>query len=202
MPASASPAAQDKSGLRARIRFARRQRSADARHACRHGIAEHALQALDRSQPTAVACFIDAAGEPPTIALLQALWAQGIEVLTPRVHGNELEWVVTTPTSELTPGAFGIPEVRTGALGSLDDVQAMVIPALAVDRDGFRLGQGGGFYDRVLSERSGRLPVIAVVFSDEDGIDVPLEAHDMPVDAVVTEAGVRWIRPAASPASR
>lgn len=201
MPANASHAPQDKASLRARIRFARRQRSSDERQACRHGIAEHALEALQHCEATTVACFIDAAGEPPTTALLQALWAQGIVVLTPRVHGPDLEWVVTTPTSELTAGAFGIPEVRTGALGSLDDVQAMLIPALAIDGDGYRLGQGGGFYDRTLGDGRAHAPVLAVVFSDEDGIAVPREPHDVAVDGVITEAGVRWVRPVGSPAT-
>jgi 5-formyltetrahydrofolate cyclo-ligase len=202
MPAKASPASQDKASLRARIRHARRQRSSDERQACRHGIAEHALAALERCDATTVACFIDAAGEPPTTALLQALWAQGMVVLTPRVHGPELEWVVTTPTSELTAGAYGIPEVRAGELGSLDDVQAMLIPALAIDHDGVRLGQGGGFYDRTLGGGRPHPPVLAVVFSDEDGIEVPREPHDMAVDAVITETGVRWVRPIASQATK
>lgn len=71
---------------------------------------------------------------------------------------------------------------------SLKEADLIVIPALAASADGTRLGQGGGWYDRALMHRSPGIPVVAAIFDDEvleAGI-IPAEAHDVPVDAIVT----------------
>ena len=69
------------------------------------------------------------------------------------------------------------------------DVELVVVPALAVDRRGNRLGRGAGFYDRALAG-SRPATVVAVIYDDELLDTVPAEAHDVPVHAVLTPAGL------------
>ena len=71
---------------------------------------------------------------------------------------------------------------------SLTEADLIVIPALAASADGARLGQGGGWYDRALTHRRPGVPVVAVIFDDEvlDPGEIPTEAHDVPIDAIVT----------------
>ena len=77
---------------------------------------------------------------------------------------------------------------------TLADADLILVPALAAGLDGARLGQGGGWYDRTLPHRNPAAPVVAVVFDDEvleAGI-IPLEAHDVPVDAIMTPTRIAW----------
>lgn len=71
---------------------------------------------------------------------------------------------------------------------SLKEANLIIIPALAASVDGTRLGQGGGWYDRALTHRFPGVPVVAVIFDDEvlDPGEIPTEAHDVPIDAIIT----------------
>ncbi len=148
---------------------------------------------VDERRSRCVACYFSLATEPSTAPLLDELWAAGIVVLTPRVRGTELEWIHSLPESPYTSGAFGIREVQGGHAEALVEADLVFMPALAVSTSGVRLGQGGGFYDRALS-RLEQIPLlIALLYAEEDSIDVPGQAHDVPVDVVATERGIRWI---------
>ena len=85
----------------------------------------------------------------------------------------------------------------TKAAFGLVDADVVIAPALAVDSNGVRLGQGGGWYDRALEHVRPGTKVIAVVFPEEvyDATDrpLPLEKHDRTVDAVATPLGWRWL---------
>ena len=94
-------------------------------------------------------------------------------------------------TDELRPGWAGIPEPTGPGLGidALGQADVIVVPCLAVSRDGSRLGMGGGWYDRALHHRRPGTPVWALANADEVLPKLPSEPHDLPVDAVVTENG-------------
>ena len=86
------------------------------------------------------------------------------------------------------------------ALGSeaLSGADLILVPALAGGLDGTRLGQGGGWYDRALPHRCPTAPVVAVIFDDEvlEPGQIPLEAHDVPIDAIITPTRtIRVTRP-------
>ena len=123
-----------------------------------------------------------AAGRPGTGAA-----AHGRRVLLPiTLDDMQLDWAEYTGAADLAPAAFGLLEPTGPRLG-LDAIAAadvILAPALAIDRLGHRLGQGGGCYDRALPRASGE--VIAVVADDELVESLPTEAHDLPVAAVVT----------------
>ena len=73
---------------------------------------------------------------------------------------------------------------------AINDVGLILVPAAAVDRSGVRMGWGRGYFDKTLGSMSSRPPVFAVVFDDELVDELPREAHDAPVDGVVTPSGI------------
>ena len=73
-------------------------------------------------------------------------------------------------------------------------LDAVLVPAAAVDRDGNRLGWGKGYYDRFLQSVDGSPLVVAVVFDSDIVSSVPIEPHDVPVNAIVTEFEVAFVQ--------
>ncbi|GAB3818941.1 hypothetical protein GCM10028820_22130 [Tessaracoccus terricola] len=137
-----------------------------------------------------VALYASRPAEPGTAGLLEALLAQGREVLLPKLRRSP-DWARFGGAAELVPGWAGIPHPPGPALGpaALGRADVAVVPCLAVGRDGSRLGTGGGWYDRALPHRREGVPVWALARADEVLDGVPTLPHDIPVDAVVTEAG-------------
>lgn len=180
---------------RRRIRAARASRPHDPADAS--AIAEHVLDLEVIQQAckagAAIACYAARNEEPPTTELRSALRAAGARVLLPRVDGSDLVWIEEDTHTELIPNRWAIPE-PSGA-PSDQTPAAWVIPALAIDQDGYRLGQGGGYYDRALADLpdDSQEPVIAIVFEDEVVAELPRENHDHPVDVAVTPERVRWL---------
>ncbi|MFV2017592.1 5-formyltetrahydrofolate cyclo-ligase [Micromonospora sp. LOL_023] len=95
----------------------------------------------------------------------------------------------------LSRGAAGLREPTGRRLGpaAIADADLVVVPALAVDLQGVRLGRGGGSYDRALARVHPGVPVVALVHDGEVLPDLPAQAHDRPVTAVLTPAGLRWL---------
>lgn len=184
-----------KADLRARVRAARRARTEDGRREAADALARHGLTLLPPA-PATVATYLSLPAEPGTDRLNAALLAAGYAVRAPRIRGDYLEWVELTTDSELHDGPMGIREPVGPALpaSALADVSVVFLPALAADRRGLRLGQGGGYYDRALAQvpthgDGGPLRVV-VLFDDEVLDDVPTEPHDCRVDVALTPATV------------
>jgi 5-formyltetrahydrofolate cyclo-ligase len=187
---------------RRRIRQARQQRSARSREADARALADVVTAIPQVAAARCVSAYVARPSEPGTGALLEALAARGTRVLLP-VLGTGLarDWAAYAGPDDLQERAPGRPPEPSGpALGAaaLADADAVLVPALAVDTDGTRLGQGGGWYDRALADARPGTPVIAVTYADEvhDAATEPLPraGHDRPVDAVATPQGVRWLR--------
>lgn len=138
--------------------------------------------------PRRVTCYASYGTEPETTVLREQLSAAGFEVLLPRVVGDDLEWVVDGPETEMS--SMGIAE-PCGPAVPLEPVRAMLMPALAVTPRGDRIGKGGGYYDRVLASlERGSTMLIAIVGDDDVVPSLPTEPHDQRVDAVVTPTRV------------
>mgnify|MGYP005811989769 CR=1 FL=1 len=187
---------------RRRIRQARQQRSARSREADGRALAQVALKIPQVAAARCVAAYAPRPGEPITGPLLEALAERGIRVLLP-VLGTSLQrdWAEYAGPDDLRERAPGRPPEPGGpALGAaaIADADVVLVPALAVDTTGTRLGQGGGWYDRALHEARPGTPVIALTYAEEvhDAVAEPLPraAHDRPVDAVATPAGITWFR--------
>jgi 5-formyltetrahydrofolate cyclo-ligase len=185
--------AEQKAALRRTLRERRAARDDAGREAAGARLAGHAGALPART----VAAFVGTKTEPPTLPLLDALRHGGGRVLLPVLQPDmDLAWAEFESGAALRPARLGLLEPAGPSLGldAVRDAELVLAPALAVDRAGRRLGQGGGSYDRALERSSA--PVVAVVF-DEELLDepIPVEPHDRPVAGVLTpEGGLRWLR--------
>ncbi|MGW5609578.1 5-formyltetrahydrofolate cyclo-ligase [Streptomyces sp. NPDC003753] len=164
-------------------------------------LAERALELPELAHARTVAAYVSVGSEPGTLALLDALRARGVRVLLPvLLPDNDLDWGTYAGSDSLVTvrhgGRMALLEPAGERLGpeAVREADAVLLPGLAVDAHGMRLGRGGGSYDRVLSrlERAGADPALVVLLYDTEVVErVPEEAHDRPVHAVVTPSGVR-----------
>ncbi|WEH33939.1 5-formyltetrahydrofolate cyclo-ligase [Streptomyces sp. AM 4-1-1] len=160
-------------------------------------LAREALRLPELAGASTVAAYVSVGSEPGTRALLDALRARGVRVLLPvLLPDNDLDWALYGGADHLVPAARGLSEPDGIRLGpdSVLDADAVLLPGLAVDGRGMRLGRGGGSYDRVLARlaAAGAHPALVVLLYDDEVVArVPEEPHDHPVDAVVTPAGAR-----------
>jgi len=179
-----------KGALRASI-LQRRASCSDAdRAAAAEAIAAHLATAGFAQVPT-VAAYLSMGTEPGTGPLIDTLLARGTEVIVPVTSTDgALDWARYMPDARLTRSTLGVPEPDGPRLGAdaIAGAGLVIVPALAVDQAGWRLGRGAGYFDRALVHAGG--PICALVYADELLPDVPHEDHDIPVDLVVTEAGI------------
>ena len=178
-----------KTALRAALLRRRRERSAEERATAAAAVATALVRSL--AGTCTMAAYVPDDTEPGAGRLPAAFTQLGARVLLPVVprSGTALTWAVDS--GRLAPGRFGLlepvgPRLGETALGAADVV---VVPALAVDRRGVRLGRGGGFYDRALAHARPDAVLVAVVFDDEFVDELPAEPHDRLVSAVVTPSG-------------
>lgn len=150
-----------------------------------------ALAAWTTSIPgDTVCCYLPVGTEPGSLELVTSLATQGRRVLLPIVVGPApLDWAAYDGT--LAPGPFGLQEPGGPRLGAdaIASADAVVVPALAVDIAGHRLGRGGGHYDRSLPLASPEAPRVAVVRDVEVVTELPAESHDVIMTAVLTPIG-------------
>ena len=150
---------------------------------------------------TTVAAFLSLPTEPDTAPLIQRFRERSCRILLPAVHGRNLDWMILpSEPADFTIGVLGIREVSAESIGHdaapLLNCSLVLVPCLAVNTDGRRLGQGGGYYDRIIAElppvaRGGPL-LIGVCFPGECGINIPVEGHDAALHACLTSAGLHW----------
>ena len=186
-----SGARAEKDRLRRRLLTARRDRSPADHRAVADSLAWHATSEPSVARARRVAAYLSMPTEPGTGPLLAALTGNGAEVLVPRVRPDgTLDWVALDAGAPIREGPLGVPEPDGPALEAraLDHVDLVLVPALAVDHDGRRLGRGTGYYDRALTGVTALR--CAILFAAELLPEVPHEPHDQPVDLVLTEAGL------------
>ncbi|MFD6939132.1 5-formyltetrahydrofolate cyclo-ligase [Streptomyces goshikiensis] len=194
------PNPTEKALLRRELLAARRALSAgDCRTAAR-ALSRSALALPELAGAGTVAAYVSVGTEPGTRELLDALRAAGKRVLLPvLLPDNDLDWAAYEGPGSLAeaahPGKMRLLEPAGPRLGpdAVTGADAVLLPGLAVDARGMRLGRGGGSYDRVLErlERAGAHPALVVLLYDEEVVArVPEEPHDHPVKAVATPSGV------------
>ncbi|WP_338931507.1 5-formyltetrahydrofolate cyclo-ligase [Streptomyces netropsis] len=160
-------------------------------------LGRRALELPELARARTVAAYVSVGREPGTRALLEALRARGVRVLLPvLLPDNDLDWGLYRGADLLVRASRGLLEPDGERLGpdAVTGADTVLLPGLAVDGRGMRLGRGGGSYDRVLArlERAGATPArVVLLYDDEVVARVPEEPHDHPVHAVVTPGGVR-----------
>lgn len=194
MPISAFDA--DKKALRA---WARRQRAEflsqddDSRMEMSTRLSDAFLALIAERTWIHIAVFIPLPGEPDIWTPSQQLIAtQAARIYAPRMMPeNQLDLVMMTNTTALVRGPFGViePPLESNALADLTTLDAIFIPGLAFSKDGGRLGFGGGWYDRLLARIPDKTIKIGVCWNELLIDSVPMDAWDVHVDGILTEAG-------------
>jgi 5-formyltetrahydrofolate cyclo-ligase len=160
-------------------------------------LASHAA-ALDIPPNSLIGAYAALPGEADPHLLLKALAAGGHKLAFPRVEakGAPLVFHHWKPGRELTRGTFGIAE--PSAAWPIAHPHILLVPLLAFDRRGHRLGYGGGYYDRTLEALRAHesIRAIGVAYAGQEVDSIPDENHDRLLDMVATEEGVRCFRPA------
>ena len=123
----------------------------------------------------------------PSVAMAAHQGPVGVPVIMGA--GQPLKFREWTPGCALIEGEFG---AKIPAEGAWIEPEILIVPMVAWDRRGFRLGYGGGFYDRTLEGLRAKRPTIAIgfAFAAQELPEVPVEPVDQPLDALVTETGV------------
>ena len=138
-----------------------------------------------------VLCYVSVNDEADTRALIDYLLEIGKDVYVPHCKNRVMNFYQLNNTDELIEGAFGIPTVDTSAKTPLVDFDKCIciVPALAFDMKGYRLGYGGGYYDRFLDGKN----IFKLGISYEICLTqtLPCDPFDITVDAVITEKAIR-----------
>ena len=169
-------------------------------------LAEQARQANLIHSFTTVAAFASMGSEMSMTPMLQALFDSNCRVLVPRLgEGTDIGWSELDSIHDLrdqtnsdgSTNTHRPQEPSNSVCGpeALKNAGLIIVPAFAVDHEGFRLGRGGGWYDRALEYRAVGSRVVAVCWPWEPtDKPVPHEAHDIPVDGVLTPDGCGRLR--------
>ena len=133
--------------------------------------------------------FYGVGTEPRTAPLLPALWALGKEVYLPVcLPARQIEARLVEPDCLMAQSAFGIPEPAESCPAiARDALDFILVPALCYDRRGYRLGQGGGYYDRYLASYTGQTAGLCRARLLQERL--PVESFDVPVPCIITEGG-------------
>ncbi|MGW1276294.1 5-formyltetrahydrofolate cyclo-ligase [Streptomyces tsukubensis] len=195
--AASAPPADGKRALRRTLLDARARLTSEETDAAARALTRHALELPELTGASTVAAYVSVGREPGTRTLLDALRTRGVRVLLPvLLPDDDLDWGEYEGADRLVRAGRGLLEPEGPRLGpgAVREAGAVLLPGLAVDGRGMRLGRGGGSYDRVL-ERLAAVPVppclVVLLYAHEVVVHVPEEAHDRPVHAVVTPDGVR-----------
>jgi 5-formyltetrahydrofolate cyclo-ligase len=172
------------------------------RAAAARGIRDQLLEMPQLAAAGTIAAYYSIGTEPDTHSLIFALWKRGSYVVLPvLLPDGDLDWASYEGPDSLAPGPQGLlhPTEPVRGPGTVSRADVVLVPALAVDTSGARLGRGGGSYDRVLARVGGQVPTIGLIYDGELLPSVPTEQHDRAVRAVVQPThGITWL-PTESP---
>ena len=176
---------------RARLLAARAELTAELLETAAVALAGHVLARLGGCRR--IAAYVPMGREPGSLRLLDMLRDGGTEVLLPVVVPDGLDWARYGGGDELVAGTLGTraPAGPRLGLAALATAEAVLVPALAVDRRGVRLGRGGGYYDRALVAAPAGVPRVALLHDGELVERLPADPWDMTVTSVV-EPAIGW----------
>lgn len=182
-----------KIALRDQLSTERRRRSLAALVEDAAALAELLVSQPEVRRAATLAAYVSTSHEPGTGPLLDRLRNLGRRVLVPVLRADDdLDWAPYHGPDSLVRARRGLLQPAAPPLGvdAVAGVDAVLVPALAVDRTGMRLGRGGGSYDRALARVPADTWVCALLHEGEVVDEVPADAHDRPVQAAATAAGV------------
>lgn len=199
MTAASKRLKQAKRAVRREVLAARDAISADERAAMSAAIAQRLLGLPEAEDAATVMAFWSFGSEVDTARLIDRLVAEGRVVALPRIEDADVVPVAYQPGDPMAATTFGAMEPTAGRALGPDQLDLVVVPGVAFDRDGNRVGYGGGFYDRLLPRLRPGVPAVGVAFGLQVVGRVPSGGTDRVVDTIVTEDEV--FRPRSRPGS-
>ena len=176
----------DKKALRREIGAKKRAMSAEEIEQASARLAEKFFQTELYRQAKAIYGYLSYNQEVCTEQILRRAQADGKRVAVPKVYGEEMRFLWLNDLKQVAPGAYGIPEPVADEPVAMDETALVLMPGLAFDPEGHRLGYGGGFYDRYLADQPNH-PFVALCYRFQLLDHLETEAHDVPVDLVVCD---------------
>jgi 5-formyltetrahydrofolate cyclo-ligase len=152
------------------------------------------LKAPEILAASVIASYLSYGFEPSTTEINEALIKAGKTLVLPRINGDQLEWVQWGGDPSALNRKKKISEPIGAPITDLSQIQVVIIPALRIDQSGYRLGQGGGYYDRALPNLNAWK--IGLVHTGElSSEELPREAHDVILNAAATPSIVVRFKP-------
>jgi 5-formyltetrahydrofolate cyclo-ligase len=153
-------------------------------------VAENVMALPAVENATTVMAFSSFGSEVDTSPIIERLERDGRRVALPRVEGRDIVPVAYRSGDRVSPTSFGALEPAGGERVAPEEIDVVIVPGLAFDRSGHRVGYGRGFYDRFLAAVRPDALTVGICFSVQLMDEVPQGRDDRPVDLVVTEHGL------------
>lgn len=180
-----------KSVLRTRLLAARRALTEEQRRAAGRSLRDEVLGLPETEMAGTVAAYYSVGTEPDSRGLVFALWKRGAYVLLPLLRPDgDLDWASYEGPESLAAGPRGLLEPSEAPRGvtAITSADLIIVPAVAVDQTGTRLGRGGGSFDRALARVGPAVLTVALLHDGEIVDQVPAAGHDIPVRAAALPA--------------
>jgi len=178
----------DKKALRREIGAKKRALSAAEIESRSAILAEKLFSTVQYRDCKSLYAYLSFNQEVRTNPIIQRAWADGKRVAVPKVVGDEMVFIWIDSFEGLAPqGAFHIMEPIEDGPVAEDETALILMPGLAFDPQGHRVGYGGGYYDRFLEKEPDHL-LVALCYDFQLYDRLEVEAHDVPVDVVITDA--------------
>lgn len=158
-------------------------------------IADRVVALPEARQARSAMAFWSFGSEVDTAPLIERLVAGGKTLTLPRIESSDVVPVAFVPGDPTTETSFGAMEPAGGRVLDPSELDLVIVPGVAFDRSGNRVGYGAGYYDRFLRRTRPGVPAVAIAFSAQVVPEVPTGGTDRRVDAIVTEAEVIRCRP-------
>ncbi|MCR4946645.1 MAG: 5-formyltetrahydrofolate cyclo-ligase [Lachnospiraceae bacterium] len=166
---------------------------ADARAECSLKICSIVEDSAEFEDSDIILCYAPIKSEVDVWPLFDTAISKGKKVGLPLVDGDGMDFYEVTSRGELKPGNFGVPEPSAAVSKKIDIIKGktlMIVPGLAFDKTGNRMGYGKGFYDRFLHRHGENIRTMAVCFERQVAESLPADSTDIPVDCLTTINGV------------
>ena len=181
---------RQKRALRREARARRDGLSPGERERMSDEVAENVMALPAVENATTVMAFSSFGSEVDTGPVIERLERDGRRVALPRVEGRDIVAVAYRSGDRVRPTSFGALEPAGGERVAPEEIDVVIVPGLAFDRSGHRVGYGRGFYDRFLATLRPDALTVGICFSVQLRDEVPQGRDDRPVDLVVTEHGL------------
>ncbi len=174
----------DKNALRQHIKALKRAMTQEQIQAASQRLGELFVQSQAYQNATTIYGYLPYNQEVRTVPMLQKALEDGKKVAVPKCCGEEMRFIYLEDLSQVEKGYCGIPEPIADGPVAQDPRALVLMPGLAFDKEGHRIGYGGGFYDKFLASEPGH-PTLALCYEFQMLDKLDTEAFDIPVDTVL-----------------